>query len=110
MILLSDNLGLIKADNGPCFNAHLNGYLMFHFSTPSLTAVLALTASLLTLPSAWAYKVEKICEDLPATAKEPAQKKCKVVRVQEGGAAKAGDGKGDGKGDAKKDAKPAGGH
>ena len=62
------------------------------------------------MPSAWAYKVEKICEDLPATSKEPAQKKCKVVRVQEGGAAKAGDGKGDAKGDAKKDAKPAGGH
>ncbi len=62
------------------------------------------------MPSAWAYKVEKICEDLPATSKEPAQKKCKVVKVQEGGTAKAGDGKGDAKGDAKKDAKPAGGH
>jgi hypothetical protein len=83
---------------------------MFNFSITSLTAVLALTSSLLAIPSAWAYKVEKICEDLPATSKEPAQKKCKVVRVQEGGAAKAGDGKGDGKGDAKKDAKPAGGH
>ena len=83
---------------------------MFNFSITSLTAVLALTSSLLAMPSAWAYKVEKICENLPATAKEPAQKKCKVVRVQEGGAAKAGDGKGDGKGDAKKDAKPAGGH
>ncbi|MEY2948618.1 MAG: hypothetical protein RL084_2015 [Pseudomonadota bacterium] len=83
---------------------------MFNFSITSLTAVLALTSSLLAMPSAWAYKVEKICEDLPATSKEPAQKKCKVVRVQEGGAAKAGDGKGDGKGDAKKDAKPAGGH
>jgi hypothetical protein len=83
---------------------------MFNFSITSLTAVLALTSSLLAMPSAWAYKVEKICEDLPATSKEPAQKKCKVVRVQEGGVAKAGDGKGDGKGDAKKDAKPAGGH
>ena len=83
---------------------------MFNFSITSLTAVLALSASLWAIPSPWAYKVEKSCEDLPATAKEPAQKKCKVVRVQEGGAAKAGDGKGDGKGDAKKDAKPAGGH
>ena len=83
---------------------------MFNFSITSLTAVLALTSSLLAMPSAWAYKVEKICEDLPATSKEPAQKKCKVVRVQEGGTAKAGDGKGDAKGDAKKDAKPAGGH
>jgi len=83
---------------------------MFNFSITSLTAVLALTSSLLAIPSAWAYKVEKICEDIPATSSAPAQKKCKVVRVQEGGAAKAGDGKGDGKGDAKKDAKPAGGH
>jgi hypothetical protein len=83
---------------------------MFNFSITSLTATLALTSSLLAMPSAWAYKVEKICENLPATAKEPAQKKCKVVKVQEGGSAKAGDGKGDGKGDAKKDAKPAGGH
>ena len=83
---------------------------MFNFSITSLTAVLALTSSLLAMPSAWAYKVEKICEDIPATSSAPAQKKCKVVRVQEGGAAKAGDGKGDGKGDAKKDAKPAGGH
>jgi hypothetical protein len=83
---------------------------MFNFSITSLTAVLALTSSLLAMPSAWAYKVEKICEDLPATSKEPAQKKCKVVKVQEGGTAKAGDGKGDAKGDAKKDAKPAGGH
>jgi hypothetical protein len=83
---------------------------MFNFSITSLTALLALTSSLLASPAAWAYKVEKICEDIPATSTGPAQKKCKVVRVQEGGAAKAGDGKGDGKGDAKKDAKPAGGH
>ena len=88
---------------------------MFNFSITSLTAVLALTSSLLAIPSAWAYKVEKICEDIPATSSSPAQKKCKVVRVVEGGSAKAGaDGKGDGKaeghGDAKKDAKPAGGH
>ena len=83
---------------------------MINFSIASLTAVLALTASIFATPAAWAYKVEKICEDIPATSTAPAQKKCKVVRVQEGGAAKAGDGKGDGKGDAKKDAKPAGGH
>lgn len=60
--------------------------------------------------SAWAYKVEKICEDIPATSSAPAQKKCKVVRVVESTAPK-GDGKGDGKGEAKKDdkkdAKPA---
>jgi hypothetical protein len=82
----------------------------------SLSSLMVLTASLLAQPSAWAYKVEKICEDLPATSTAPAQKKCKVVRVQEGAAkAAAADGKGDGKGDgghgeAKKDAKPAGGH
>ena len=65
------------------------------------------------LPTAWAYKVEKVCEDVPASAKEPAYKKCKVVRVKEGAAAaKAGEAKGDGHGDAhgepKKEAKPAG--
>jgi hypothetical protein len=83
---------------------------MFNFTITSLTALLALTSCLLASPAAWAYKVEKICEDIPATSTGPAQKKCKVVKVQEGGAAKAGDGKGDGKGDAKKEAKPAGGH
>jgi prepilin signal peptidase PulO-like enzyme (type II secretory pathway) len=61
--------------------------------------------------SAWAYKVEKICEDVPATSKEPAHKKCKVVKVKEGSASAKGDGKGDakakadGKSDAKADAK-----
>ena len=64
-----------------------------------------LLGSLLMVGFAWAYKVEKICEDIPATAKEPAFKKCKVVRVKEGGASAKGDGKGDGKGDAKGDAK-----
>ena len=64
-----------------------------------------LLGSLLMVDFAWAYKVEKICEDIPATAKEPAFKKCKVVRVKEGGASAKGDGKGDGKGDAKGDAK-----
>jgi len=83
-----------------------------HFNITSLSSLVVLTASLLTHPAALAYKVEKICEDIPATATSPAQKKCKVVRVQEG-AAKAGaaDGKGEGgHGEAKKDAKPAGGH
>lgn len=83
-----------------------------NFNITSLSSLVVLTASLLTTPAAWAYKVEKICEDIPATSTAPAQKKCKVVRVQEG-AAKGGaaDGKGDGgHGEAKKDAKPAGGH
>lgn len=66
--------------------------------------------------SAWAYKVEKICESVPASTTVPAHKKCKVVRVTEKAAAKGdgkSDGKGDGKGDAKADAKKdpkAGGH
>jgi hypothetical protein len=57
--------------------------------------------------SAWAYKVEKICENIPATSKEPAYKKCRVVKVQDGAAAAKADGKGDGKGDAKADGKSA---
>jgi len=70
---------------------------------------LASIVCLSLLTSAWAYKVEKVCEDVPASAKEPAYKKCKVVRVKEGGAGgKAGDAKGDGQGEPKKEAKPAG--
>ena len=56
--------------------------------------------------SAWAYKVEKICEDVPATSKAPAHKKCKVVRLNDKPPAKA-DGKSDPKADAKPDAKKA---
>jgi len=29
----------------------------------------------------WAYKVEKVCSEAPATAAEPAKKSCKIVRV-----------------------------
>ena len=65
-------------------------------------SIAALTIALFATSTAWAYKVEKICEDLPATAKEPAQKKCRVVRVKENAAPK-----GDGKADAKKDDKAA---
>ena len=56
--------------------------------------------------SAWAYKVEKVCEDVPATSKAPAHKKCKVVRLNDKPPAKA-DGKSDPKADAKPDAKNA---
>ena len=55
--------------------------------------------------NAWAYKVEKICENIPATSKEPAHKKCRVVKVKEGDAPAKGDAKGDGKSDPKADAK-----
>jgi prepilin signal peptidase PulO-like enzyme (type II secretory pathway) len=98
-----------------------NGFVLSHiipfspmiqriFISLRFAVLTALFGSLVMTHTAWAYKVEKICEDLPATAKEPAQKKCKVVRVQEGAATAKGDGKGDGKADPKKDAKPAGGH
>jgi hypothetical protein len=110
LILLSDKLIKINADNGHCLFRIL---MVTHMVSPTLSntrmsALLVLTASLMAMPCAWAYKVEKICEDIPATSSAPAQKKCKVVRVQEGGAAKGA--AADGKGDAKKDAKPAGGH
>jgi hypothetical protein len=63
----------------------------------------ALLAGMAMASTAWAYKVEKVCEDIPATSKEPAHKKCKVVKVKEGAAPAKGDGKGDAKGDAKAD-------
>ena len=72
------------------------------FTALRSTVVSALFSSLTMASSAWAYKVERICEDIPATAKDPAYKKCKVVRVKEGGASAKGDGKGDAKADAKK--------
>ena len=56
---------------------------------------------------AWAYKVEHICESIPASSSAPAYKKCKSVRVQEGAAGK-GDGKGSGKPDGKGDGKSDG--
>jgi hypothetical protein len=68
----------------------------------------AMASALFGHSSAWAYKVEKICESVPASTTVPAHKKCKVVRVNEKAPAK-GDGKGDAKADAKKDPK-AGGH
>jgi hypothetical protein len=78
--------------------------MLKHHSKSMRFVIAATLITVLLAPAAWAYKVEKICEDLPATAKEPAQKKCKVVRVKEAAPSK-GDGKGDGKGDAKADPK-----
>ena len=45
---------------------------------------------LTTGSSAWAYKVEKVCTDVPASASEPAKRLCKIVRLPPGkeGAAK----------------------
>ena len=72
-----------------------------------LAVLIAFLGSSVMAGSAWAYKVEKICENIPATSKEPAYKKCRVVKVQDGAAAAKADGKGDGKGDAKADGKSA---
>ena len=73
-------------------------------SASALVVMAAMAGNLWLVPSAYAYKVEKICEDVPATSKAPAHKKCKVVRVNDKAPAK-GDGKSDAKADAKPDAK-----
>lgn len=78
-------------------------------STPKLKPIFfsmlfAMAPALFGHSAAWAYKVEKICENVPASTTVPAHKKCKVVRVNEKAPAK-GDGKGDAKSDAKGDGK-----
>ena len=75
--------------------------------TLRLAVLIAFLGSWVMTGSAWAYKVEKICENIPATSKEPAYKKCRVVKVQDGAAAAKADGKGDGKADSKADGKSA---
>jgi hypothetical protein len=65
---------------------------MFHRIFSTMSASL-LVGSLMAAPQAWAYKTEKICENIPGTSSVPAHKKCKVVRVKEGGSAIPGDGK-----------------
>ena len=79
----------------PIFNA-------LRFAIPA-----ALIGGLGMFNIAWAYKVEHICESIPASSSSPAYKKCKSVRVQEGAAGK-GDGKGSGKPDGKGDGKSEG--
>lgn len=78
--------------------------LILNLKSNIFPALTGLAFALFVSTSAWAYKVEKICEDVPATSKAPAHKKCKVVRVNDKPPAKA-DGKSDGKGDAKADPK-----
>lgn len=34
-------------------------------------------------PSAWAYKVERVCEEIAATDKKPARKVCKTLLVRD---------------------------
>ena len=92
---------------------HDNGFVQVHiiafstmfqgfFMTLRLAVLIASLGSWVMAGSAWAYKVEKICENIPATSKEPAHKKCRVVKVKEGSAPAKADGKGDAKADAKK--------
>ena len=50
----------------------------------SLAACLLSLTGLTICPSVWAYKVEKICTDVPASASEPAKKLCKIVRIPPG--------------------------
>ena len=95
---------------------HDNGFVQVHiiafstmfqgfFMTLRLVVLIASLGSWVMAGSAWAYKVEKICENIPATSKEPAHKKCRVVKVKEGSAPAKADGKGDAKGDGKSDPK-----
>ena len=97
-------------------SAHDNGFVQTHiiafltmfqgFSmTLRLAVHIAFLGSWVMAGSAWAYKVEKICENIPATSREPAYKKCRVVKVKEGSAPAKADGKGDAKGDGKTDPK-----
>ena len=82
--------------------------LMLQLKSLCFSILTGLATAMFACSTAWAYKVEKICEDVPATSTVPAHKKCKVVRANEKAPAK-GDGKGDAKAEAKKDPK-AGGH
>jgi len=54
----------------PCLMPCLMGLMGLIFALPPV--------------SAWAYKTEKICNDLPATASEPAKRICKIVRIPPG--------------------------
>jgi hypothetical protein len=96
-----------------------NGFVQVHiiafstmfqsfFMSLRFAVLAAILGSSVMAGKAWAYKVEKICENIPATSKEPAYKKCRVVKVQDGAAAAKADGKGDAKGDGKGDAKADG--
>ena len=95
---------------------HDNGFVQVHiiafstmfqgfFMSLRFAVLAAFLASSVMASNAWAYKVEKICENIPATSKEPAHKKCRVVKVKEGSAPAKADAKGDGKSYPKADAK-----
>jgi hypothetical protein len=119
LILLSDNATMSGNNKGFAVSYIISFLTMFKpiFNALRFGMPVAFMGGLGMLNIAWAYKVEHICESIPASSSAPAYKKCKSVRVQEGAAAGKGDGKGSGKSegkgdakpDAKKDAKPAGG-
>ena len=54
-------------------------------ASPAALGATTLIAALLCFSSAdaWAYKVEKVCTDIAATAGDPAKKVCKIVRKAE---------------------------
>jgi hypothetical protein len=83
------------------FSTMFQGFSM----TLRLAVLIAFLGSSVMAGNAWAYKVEKICENIPATSKEPAHKKCRVVKVKEGSAPAKADGKSDAKADGKSDPK-----
>lgn len=45
-------------------------------------ALLCFLLFALVSPSAWAYKVERVCEEIAATDKKPARKVCKTLLVR----------------------------
>ena len=75
------------------------------FMSLRFAVLAAFLGSSVMASNAWAYKVEKVCENIPATSKEPAHKKCRVVKVKEGSAPAKADGKSDAKADGKSDPK-----
>jgi len=109
LILLSDNSTKPDSDNGFVLLHIISFLTMFQpiFNALRLAIPVAFIGGLAMTHSAWAYKVEQVCESVPASSSAPAYKKCKSVRVQEGAAGK-GDGKGSGKPDGKGDGKSEG--
>jgi len=109
LILLSDNATMSGNNKGFAVSYIISFLTMFKpiFNALRFGMPVAFMGGLGMLNIAWAYKVEHICESIPASSSAPAYKKCKSVRVQEGAAGK-GDGKGSGKPDGKGDGKSDG--
>jgi len=110
LILLSDNSTVSDNDKGFVMSYIISFLTMLRpvFNGLRFAMFAAFIGGLGMFNIAWAYKVEHICESIPASSSAPAYKKCKTVRVQEGAAAGKGDGKGSGKPDGKGDGKSDG--